>query len=130
MTKEEHIEYWVKTAEHDIATAQSLFDTGHYDWCLFIGHLVLEKILKAHYVNNTGEVPPKIHDLVRLASKTKLPISENQKNFLEKVNDFLIEARYPDEKLEFYKTCTKEFTDKNLQKIKDIYQWLKSNLKY
>jgi HEPN domain-containing protein len=51
MTKQEHIDYWLKSAEHDLKTAQSLFKSGKYDWCLFIGHLVLEKTLKALFVN-------------------------------------------------------------------------------
>jgi len=93
MTKEEYIENRVKTTEHDLLTAQSLFDTGHYDWCLFIGHLVLEKILKAHFVNDNEETLPKIHYLVRLSEKTKLVLSEEQINFLETANDFVIEAR-------------------------------------
>ena len=40
--------------------------------------------------------------------------------FLMLVNSFQIEARYPDEKLDFYKTCTKEFTEINFNKIKKI----------
>ena len=42
MTKEEHIAYWLKTAEHDWDTANHLFETGRHDWCLFISHLVIE----------------------------------------------------------------------------------------
>ena len=130
MTINEHIEYWVKTAEHDLETAQTLFDTQHYDWCLFIGHLVLEKILKAHYVNDLKDIPPKIHDLVRLSSLINLEFKDEQIKFLERVNDFQLEARYPDEKLKFYRICNKEFTYSNFQLIKELYTWIKSNLKY
>jgi HEPN domain-containing protein len=28
----------------------SMFKSGHYVWALFLGHLVLEKLLKAVYV--------------------------------------------------------------------------------
>ena len=45
MTIEEHIDYWIDSAENDLATAESNFETKHYDWCLFIGHFVLEKVL-------------------------------------------------------------------------------------
>lgn len=130
MKKEEHIEYWVKTAEHDLLTAQSLFDTGHYDWCLFIGHLVLEKFLKAHFVNDNDDIPPKIHDLLRLESQIRLNLSDDQKKFCELANDFVIEARYPEEKLRFYKLCDLSFTKNNFEKIKELYSWLKFNLKY
>ncbi|MBU1262965.1 HEPN domain-containing protein [bacterium] len=33
--------------------AETLFQNKKYDWCLFIGHLVLEKILKAFYVSRS-----------------------------------------------------------------------------
>ena len=130
MTKTEHIQYWVKTAEHDIATAESLFDSRHFDWCLFIGHLVLEKMLKAHFVNDNDDVPPKIHDLIRLIEKTKLSPDEEMLLFLEKANYFCISARYPDEKLKFYQSCTTEYTIIQFDKIKYYFEWLKSNLKY
>jgi HEPN domain-containing protein len=47
MKIDEHIKYWLNSADHDLDTAESLFSTGKYDWCLFLGHLVLEKGLKA-----------------------------------------------------------------------------------
>jgi len=66
LTKDEHINYWVKTAGNDIEAMQDIFNAGRYDWALFVGHLALEKILKAHWVkNNTKSFPPKIHDLVK-----------------------------------------------------------------
>jgi len=30
--------------------AESLLEKGHYTWCLFVGHLILEKLLKAIYL--------------------------------------------------------------------------------
>ncbi len=47
MTKQEHIAYWLKSAEHDLEAANSIFASGRYDWCLFVAHLVIEKVLKA-----------------------------------------------------------------------------------
>ena len=38
------IEYWVDSAVHDLDVAETLFKSGKYDWCLFIAHLVLEKM--------------------------------------------------------------------------------------
>ena len=59
MTVEEQIEYWIKIAEYDLPVAEHLLESGYYVWCLFIGHLILEKIIKAHYVKDTGETPPR-----------------------------------------------------------------------
>jgi HEPN domain-containing protein len=42
-----HVRYWLDSAAHDLDVAESLFQNAKYDWCLFLAHLVLEKILKA-----------------------------------------------------------------------------------
>lgn len=131
MNKAEHIKYWIETAEEDLASAQALFESKKYSWCLFISHLVIEKLLKAHFVNDyETEQLPKTHDLLRIADKIKLDFSEKQKNFLEEINDFNIAARYPDYKREFYKLCTFEYTNDKFNVIKELIKWLKSNLKY
>ncbi len=130
MNIEEHIQYWVKSADHDWAVAQNLFSAEKYDWCLFIGHLVLEKLLKALYVqDNNNLFPPKTHNLVKLAENTQIKISEEQIILLDEVNDFNLEIRYPEFKNELYKKFTKEFSENYFQKIKDMTVWLKSQIK-
>ena len=46
------IDYWRESAAHDMEAAQTLFKNQKYDWCLFVGHLVIEKVLKAIYVRD------------------------------------------------------------------------------
>ncbi len=131
MTLEEHIAYWIESADNDLSTAESNFETKHYDWCLFIGHLVLEKSLKALYAqNNNNETPPKIHNLFRLSQLALIKISEETENFLIEVNKFQMEARYPQSKKEFYKLCTEDYALEKFNKIKETYSWLKSQLMY
>lgn len=128
MRIEEQVKYWVDSAKYDMTVAEHLFEKGDYPWCLFIGHLILEKMLKAIYVRDNQRVPPRIHDLVRLAESTKLTLNEEQKEFLFEANTFNIEARYPDEKSKFYELCTGEFATENFRKIKGVYKWLKSQI--
>ncbi len=131
MKIDEHIKYWLNSADHDLDTAESLFSAGKYDWCLFLGHLVLEKGLKAFYVKDNGNrMPPKTHNLVKLAEKTTIPLNAELKLFLDEVNDFNLEVRYPEYKQEFYKTCTKKFAEEYFDKIKEQYKCIKSLLKY
>ncbi|MGQ9569598.1 MAG: HEPN domain-containing protein [Thermodesulfovibrionales bacterium] len=129
MDKKEHIEYWLNSAEHDLNVAKILFQNKKYDWCLFIGHLVIEKVLKAFYARDTGESPSWIHNLLRLSENTKLSLSDEQKQLLGEINRFNIEARYPDYKRSFYKLCTEEFTRDYFMKIRGLYQWLLSQMK-
>ena len=87
-------------------------------------------MLKAIYIqNNDNNVPPKIHDLVKIAKLAKIILTEEQAIFLSKVNDFHLETRYPDYRSRFYKICTKEFANDNLIEIKEFFQWTKSLLK-
>lgn len=129
MTKREELTaYWLKSAESDLVVAEHLFEKGDYHYCLFIGHLVLEKALKAFYVKKKDENAPFKHSLSLLAEKTGLELTEVQETFLEEVTDFNIEARYPDIKFSFYKRCTKEFTGKYFREIKEFYRWLKEKI--
>ena len=70
------IDYWINSASHDLDVSETLFKNGKYDWCLFIAHLVLEKMLKAFYVKNICKLPPRIHDLVRMAKMAKIEFDE------------------------------------------------------
>ncbi len=123
------VQYWTKTAEHDYETMLALFRIKRYSDSLFFGHIILEKILKAHVVKHTKKQAPYIHDLVRLASIAKLELENDVLLFLNQVNDFNIRARYPEYKFQFYKTCTKKFADKHLKQIIKIYKDLCQRIK-
>jgi len=130
MKIEEHIQFWIDSADSDLDTAEALFAAEKYDWSLFLGHLVLEKALKAHYVkDNENQMPPRIHNLVKLAEKTQITVTEELKEFFDRVTDFNSEVRYPGYKREFQKKCTKEFCGKEFTKIQESYKWLKSLIK-
>lgn len=131
MRKEEHILYWRKSSIHDLESAESMFTSGRYDWSLFVGHLALEKILKAVFVHKSpdNDMPPKTHNLARLSKLSDIKLDEDQMFFLDKINDFNIQARYPDYKLQFYKRCTTDFTRKHLDKIKEFHKCFDALLK-
>ncbi len=124
MTKKNFIDYWIKTSEHDFITMEHLLEKGDYLWALFIGHLVVEKLLKGYYVKQVDRNVPYTHDLLRIAEKASLELNTKQKSFLDNLNDFNIEARYPDRKLALYKKCTRKFSAPYLKKIKGFRKWL------
>ena len=100
----EHIEYWLKSAAHDLESAETLFENKRYDWCLFLGHLVIEKMLKAFCVREyPNRQVPFTHNLAMLAERTKLVLTQEQRTLLLEINQFNIKGRYPDYKFEFYR---------------------------
>jgi HEPN domain-containing protein len=117
-------EYWVKSSKEDLKTMQALYESGRYAFCLFIGHLVLEKALKAVIVSKTKEQAPRTHNLPYLAEVAKLEMSENEASLLREADTFNMEARYPDEKLIFTKKCTKAYTNRYYEPIISLYKKL------
>jgi len=107
---------------------ENLVKSTDYLWALFIGHLVIEKLLKAYYVKTVDDNPPWIHQLLRLAEKTDLLLTEEQKDTLLLITTFNINVRYPDYKYEFYKKCTKEYSETSIAKIKELRLWLKEQI--
>jgi HEPN domain-containing protein len=89
--------------------------------------LSIEKALKAVIIKSTKTAPPLIHDLVRLAEKAAVTLSEAQKNELAEITSFNIAARYDDYKLSFRKKAKKQFSLKYLRKTKKVLQWLRKN---
>ena len=106
-----------------------MLKNGHYDWCLFVGQLAIEKILKAIVVQTTKGYAPRIHDLVKLAELTNISFSQEQKEFLFLAAEFNMETRYPEDLGKIYKRATKEFSESNFIIIKELFIWLKSHLK-
>ncbi len=128
MNKADLITYWIESSDRDFLTMRHLFEKKDYTWALFIGHLVIEKLLKAYYVKNVDNGPPFVHNLLRLAEKSDLDLNEDQKDFLVTATAFNISARYDDYKLAFYKTCTKRYTEKWIEKIRGFRKWIKEQL--
>jgi len=121
MTKQEHIQYWILTAEKDWEVVNALFRDGNYLYSLYFAHLTMEKLLKAHWVkDNNDNYPVRTHNLIKLAECTTLAFSEDDLVFLERLNDFQLEGRYPDYQLKIYQTCTKKFTEPILERVQAI----------
>lgn len=124
MTGKEIINYWISSSDDNYQTMQNLFNSGDYTWALFMGHLIIEKLLKACIIKFTDTEPPFTHDLLRIAQKAELHPDEKNTDMLDEITTFNIKCRYDDYKQNFKKQCTKEFTEKKIQDIMEIRQWL------
>jgi len=93
-----------------------------------MGHLTIEKLLKALYYKINNEHPPLIHDLRRIAEKNNISLTEERIIQLDTISRFNIKARYDDYKQSFYKLCTVEFTDEWIYKINECRSWIKQML--
>jgi len=127
--KDKLIEYWIVGSDDDYETMIAMFDSRRFSWSLFIGHLMIEKLLKAYYVKVKSDYPPFIHNLLRLAEKAELSLTDDIKKQLVTITAFNINARYDDYKMSFKNLCTTEFTEEWIEKLKELRLWIKTLIK-
>jgi|CryBogDrversion2_1035201.scaffolds.fasta_scaffold28143_1 HEPN domain-containing protein len=125
---EKLVNHWVEGSDRDFNTMNNLYNSKDYSWSLFLGHLVIEKLLKALYIKNKHKHPIPIHDLTRIADRAGLECSVEQLNSLDTITTFNINARYEDDKQYFYLKCTKEFSEYWINQITELRLWIKSLL--
>lgn len=128
MDKEKLISYWIGSSDRDFKAMKDLFEKGHFTWSLFVGHLVIERLLKAYYVKKIDTHPPLIHDLLRIAEISRLELTDEQQDWLDTISAFNIKARYDDVKLKFYRKCSRDFAELWIDRISRTRKWIKNQL--
>jgi len=125
---ERTVSYWLEGAQYDLGVANAMLKSKKYPYALFMGHLSLEKLLKAFVVKHTKAHAPFSHSLPYLAEKSGVKIPERILIKLREFMEFHFEARYPDANKAFYKKCTKPYTAKKLKEIKEVFTWVRGKL--
>lgn len=121
MTKEGYIKYWRRTSEDDWKRAELFVGEKDYVFSLFCLHLSMEKLTKALWVKeHKGNFPPKIHNLLALVEKSSLNLREDQIRFLDQLNQFQLEGRYPDYQGKIQKIATAKLSREFLEKAKEF----------
>lgn len=120
---------WIDYAQADLDAAQRLFQSPKpTDWTyllvLWHCHQTIEKMLKMLIIKKGKELL-KIHDLPRLAKLSEIKISEEEKQFLEDLNEFYLRPRYPDLLYKPLPKLDKKFTEIYLKRTKNFFLWLK-----
>ncbi len=123
--------YWIESSDEDYNVMLDLKEKNRNTYCLFFGQMVIEKLLKALYAKNNKGAPyaPKTHDLLYLAEKLNIELTEEQEVTLNEITTFNLSTRYDDYKRAFYNKCTDEYTEEQINKIKEVKAWLEIMLK-
>lgn len=127
MTKAIIIKNLLFQAEKDSESATDLFKSKHYDWCLFLWRLSIEKLLKAKIVLLNKEIVF-THNLVRLAKDAEMVVSNKLEDELKEITSYNIAARYDDYKLSFYEKANLTYTRKWVTICKRIYHFIRKTL--
>jgi len=106
---------------------QTLLETGRYLYVIFLCHLSLEKMLKAHVAEVTQTLPIKTHDLIYLVKKCGLELPKTYLDFIGKINTASIPTRYPDDLQRALKEYPKSVAKDYLSQTQEIIKWLKEH---
>ncbi len=119
---------WAERARYDLDTADAMFKAGRYLYVLFCCQQAVEKALKAVVVRRTGELPPRIHNLPRLAEVAGLESSHEQARFLGELSAYYFQSRYPEEMRAAGSAITRELAQEVLGKTEQTIKWVLSTL--
>jgi len=85
----------------------------------------IEKIIKAHVVKKTEQIPPKTHDLFYLVEIAMIEFSESQSDMMNILMKYQLEGRYQ----EYYpRVPSSEKIIEYLTKTKELLQWFNKRL--
>jgi HEPN domain-containing protein len=124
------VEYWLELCNDDLATAKWLLEGGRLLHCGYFCHQIAEKALKAVIANDANEIPPKTHDLQRLATRGGVfdSLTDGQLALFDKLTPLQIEARYPEYKERIAGTLTAEYCKQLLSETEGFLCWIKQRL--
>lgn len=127
---EKDIKIWIEIAEEDLETAICCFNDKKLIWSVVMCQQAMEKIIKALYVKNTGQVPEKTHNLVKLAQNTNIADYCNEEIIVlfNKLLLYYLGSRYPDKRMKLQKECSYVFVEDIINKTKEVFQWVKEKL--
>jgi HEPN domain-containing protein len=121
-------EKWAQQARYDLETAQAMLASGRLLYVLFCCQQSVEKMLKGVVAKRTGEFPPRVHNLMRLAEIAGLSLDEHQTNLLRELSAHYIQSRYPEEMDAIAAQLSPPFAKRMLERTEEIIAWLSSML--
>ena len=119
---------WIEIAEYDLKTAAAMLKSKRYLYVVFMCQQAIEKILKAIYVQQNKNVPPRTHNLLYLADTLKLQVSASDKSLLFDLNQFYISTRYPQDRRRISKTVTQKKAKMYFENTKGVFQCFRKML--
>src|SRR5262244_3545202 len=111
---------WLAQVDYDLATAEQMLHAGRYIYVIFMSHMALEKALKALVTEETQQLPPRTHNLIDLAQRAQLVLSQEQRDFLGKIDNTSVVVRYPDDLSEMVSQYSEAVAQDYLERTKEL----------
>ena len=121
-------EQWAEQARYDLETARAMLQSERYLYVLFCCQQAVEKMLKAVIAERSGQCPPRLHNLLRLAEHAGVELDQSQTVLMEDLTRYYIQSRYPEEIPALSHCLDRQRGEQVLKQTEDVLQWLSSML--
>jgi HEPN domain-containing protein len=125
---DKRVQQWHDQAVYDLDTADAMLASGRYLYVVFCCQQAAEKMLKAIIVQRTGELPPRIHNLLRLADLAEVGLDEEKILLCGALVGYYIQSRYPAEMEDLAAKSHARESRILLCNTKEMIEWLQSML--
>ncbi|MFH0962829.1 MAG: HEPN domain-containing protein [Planctomycetota bacterium] len=117
---------WAEQSRYDLETARAMLGSERYLYVLFCCQQAVEKGLKALIVGRSSNLPPRIHNLLRLAEEAGVELPDDQRRFFGELSAYYILSRYPEEIGRAGSPITRDVAAQTLRETEDAMRWLSS----
>lgn len=121
-------ENWTEQAKYDLETARAMLDSKRNLYVLFCCQQAVEKMIKAIIAKRSGEMPPRIHNLMRLAEMGQVGLSDEKADFVRELTAYYVQTRYPEELAQLIADVDDGVAKRILEQTEAIFSWLESIL--
>jgi HEPN domain-containing protein len=118
---------WLAQVDYDIATAEQMLHAGRYIYVIFMSHMALEKALKALVTEETQKLPPRTHNLIDLAQRAYVVLSQAQQDFLGQLNNTSVVVRYPEDLSALVSQYPEAIAQDYLERTKELLLWVRQD---
>jgi HEPN domain-containing protein len=125
---DEDIQHWLRYAKSDLSSAEALRREGEYLNAVFHLQQAIEKTLKALFVKQNSAMPPRLHNLHKLAEQCRFVLSREQELLLDDLTRSYIGSRYPETLEQPPGDIAPEEADQLMARTKEFLTWLKQRL--
>ena len=133
MDKKERYEHWLNAAENDLSTAEFMFDSNRYSYVTFMCQQAIEKLSKGIYVYTFDQEAKYTHNInIVLKDIEAIADSDEYDNYTTFFNELFMYytvGRYDVYKAIIAENLNKENTKEIIDKTKEAFIWLKSQVK-
>lgn len=117
-------EQWAEQGWYDLETARAMLRSERFLYVPFCCQQAIEKFLKGVIAKTTGEMPPRIHNLIQLAEKAGLKPDAQQLSLMRELSDYYVQSRYPEEVQMPGAAAWQEIGSGMIRRTENLVQWL------